>query len=131
MKTYALRLIPGQDLRYEIDSFVKNRKIKAGIILTIVGNLKKVILRMPGGKVLKTYEGSFEIVSAVGTLESGNSHIHMSLSDVNGNVFGGHLKEGSLVGVTAEVVVGELDNTFFSRKFDKQTGYEELVVKDL
>lgn len=130
MKTYAFRLNPGQDLRSGIDAFVKENRIMAGVILTCVGNLKKVVLRMPGGKMVKTYEGSFEIASVVGTLESGNSHIHMSLSDLNGNVFGGHLKEGSLIGVTAEVVIGELDNVVFTRKLDKQTGYDELVVKN-
>lgn len=129
MKVNVFRLKPGQDLRGEIDRFVFKKKIKAGIILTCVGNLTKAVLRMAGGKVIKTYQGSFEIVSLVGTLEAGNSHLHICLSDKGGNVIGGHLKEGSIVGVTAEVAIGEIKNKTFTREFDKTTGYKELVVK--
>src|SRR3989338_5760955 len=131
MKIFAFRIRPNQDLRIKIDKFVKEKNIKAGIILTCVGNLKRTTLRMAGGKIIKNYEGSFEIVSLVGTLESGNIHLHISLSDDKGKVFGGHLKEGSIVGVTAEVVIGEIENKSFSRKFDKQTSYDELVIKEL
>lgn len=130
MKTYAFRLRPGQDLRGEIDKFAIKEDIKAGIILTCVGGLDGAVLRMAGAKATKTYEGRFEILSLVGTLESGNSHLHISISDEQGNTFGGHLKEGSIVSVTAEVVIGELGNLKFSRKLDKETGCEELVVSD-
>jgi uncharacterized protein len=129
MKTYAFRLRPGQDLRTEIDKFVEKKHIKAGIILTCVGNLTKAILRMANAKVIKTYEGSFEIVSLVGTVEKGNSHLHIAISDTKGYTFGGHLKNGSIVGVTAEVIIGELENLTFKRTFDKTTGYDELVIE--
>ena len=130
MRTYAFRLHSGQDLRGEIDKFAKQKDIKAGVIVTCVGNLKKAVLRMANAKVVKTFDGSFEIVSLVGTLESGNSHLHISVSDKNGTTFGGHLKIGSVVGVTVEVVIGELENLKFSREFDKESGYEELVVDE-
>jgi len=132
MKTYAFRLRSGQDLRGEIDKFVREKNIKAGVILTCVGNLQKAVLRMADAKEIKTYEddGSFEIVSLVGTVEAGNSHLHISISDKEGNVFGGHLKEGSIVGVTAEIVVGELEGLSFHRELDEDTGYDELVVEE-
>jgi len=128
MKTYAFRLRRGQDLRKEIDLFVKNKGIKAGAIITCVGNLEKAILRMADEKIINTYEGTFEIVSLVGTFESGNSHFHISISDAEGKTFGGHLKMGTIVGVTAEVVIIGLDNISFKREADSQTGFEELVV---
>jgi len=130
MKTYAFRLHRGADLRGEIDNFVKKKKIMAGIVLTCVGNLEKAVIRMAGAKKIKTYEGTFEIVSLVGTVEAGNSHLHIAITNEKGQVFGGHLKYGSIVGVTAEVVIGELENTLFKRLFDEQTGYDELVVKN-
>ncbi len=130
MKTYAFRIKPGQDLRNEIDRVVSKNNIQAGVILTGVGNLSRAILRMSDATIIKTYEGSYEIVSLVGTLEKGNSHLHISLSDKEGSVFGGHLKAGSLVGVTAEIVIGELEGTTFKRDFDEKTGYDELVVKE-
>lgn len=131
MKTYAFRLSPNKDLRIELDKFVKSKRIKAAAILTCVGNLKKVVLRMAGGKDVKTLSGSFEIVSMVGTLESGNSHLHISLADKNGKVVGGHLRPGSIIGVTAEVVIAELEGIKFLRKMDKNTGYDELVVNKI
>lgn len=129
MKTHVFRLRPGQNFREEIDKYVREQNIHAGIIFTCVGNLTKAILRMANAKVIKTWEGSFEIVSIVGTLEAGNSHIHVCLSDEAGNTFGGHLKDGSIVGVTAEVVIGEIEDLEFSREFDESTGYKELIVK--
>ncbi len=134
MKTHVFRLHPGQDLRQEIDEYVKEKNIKAGCILTCVGNLTKAILRMSGAKAgevhpIKTFEGTFEIVSLVGTVESGNSHLHISISDDNGIVYGGHLKNGSIIGVTAEVVIGELENIEFKRLLDPKTGFEELVIQ--
>ncbi len=129
MKTHVFRLRPGQDLRMEIDKFVRERNIRAGVILTCVGNLNKAILRMANAKITKTWAGSFEIVSLVGTVESGNSHLHICLSDEEGKTFGGHLKGGSLIGVTAEVAIGEIENLEFARRFDETTGYNELVVR--
>lgn len=129
MKTYAFRLHSGQDLKAEIDKFVQEKNIKAGIILTCVGNLTKAVIRMANAEAIKTWEGSFEIVSLVGTVEAGNSHLHVSISDKEGNTFGGHLKSGSVVGVTAEVGIGELEGLVFAREYDKNTGYEELVVQ--
>lgn len=129
MKTHIFRLHPGQNFKEEIDKYVQEHKIRAGIILTCVGNLTKAIVRMANAKIIKTWEGSFEIISLVGTVETGNSHIHICLSDEEGKTFGGHLKDGSVVGVTAEVAIGEIENLEFSREFDEKSGYKELVVK--
>ena len=65
----------------------------------------------------------------MGTIEKDDCHLHISIADDDGKVFGGHLKNGSIVGVTAEVIIAELKNTIFSRVFDKETGYDELIVK--
>lgn len=129
-KTYVFRLHPGQDLRVEIDKFVKEKKIKAGVILTCVGNLSKAVIRMADAAIIKTFEGSFEIVSLAGTVESGNSHMHIAISDARGKCFGGHLKNGSIIGITAEIAISELETLSFKRVFDKSTGYEELVVEE-
>lgn len=130
MKTHVFRLHPGQMLREEIDGYVKENHIQAGVILTCVGNLTKAVLRMANAKIVKSWEGSFEIVSLVGTVEAGNSHLHLCISDDTGATFGGHVKNGCVVGVTAEVAIGEIDNIIFTRVYDKESGYEELVVNN-
>lgn len=129
MKTHAFRLVPRDDLRAGIDSFVIANNIQAGVILTCIGNLQKAVLRMADEHIIKTYEGSHEILSLSGTVEAGNSHLHISISDAEGTVFGGHLKMGSIVGITAEIVIGELENTVFKRELDERTDFEELVVE--
>lgn len=137
MKTHAYRILPGQDLRQEIDNYVVKNKIEAGCILTCVGNLSKVVIRMAGytsaadTHSIKDLDGPFEIVSLVGTVELGNSHLHISISDNDGVVYGGHLKSGSIIGITAEVVIGELEGKKFTRIFDSKTGFDELVVNSI
>ena len=54
-------------------------------------------------------EGHFEIVSLVGTIAKEFSHIHMSVSDNKGFMYGGHLVEGNLIYTTAEITL--LENT--------------------
>ncbi len=44
-------------------------------------------------------------------------------------MLGGHLKPGSIIDTTAEIVVGILKDTCFTREVDGETGYLELVVK--
>ena len=129
MKTYVFRLHSGQGLREEIEAFVKEQDLKAGVILICVGSLKRAVLRMAGAKEIKEYEGPLEIVSFEGTVGEGGSHMHISIADKDGNVFGGHLKEGSVVDTTAEVIIGVLENTTFKRKFDDETGFDELVIE--
>ena len=48
---------------------------------------------------------------------------------MDGNTFGGHLKEGCTIKTTAEVVILIFDDTEYERKPDTTTGYDELLVK--
>ena len=131
MKTYAIRLTKGMDLKNELINFTKKNDIKAGCILTCVGHLSKAKLRMADASTIKNFDCEFEILSLSGTLCQDDVHLHICLSDKNGNCVGGHLKEACIIGVTAEIVLVELDNLSFSRKLDKNTGYDELIVDDL
>ena len=42
---------------------------------------------------------------------------------------GGHLKEGSIVHPTAEIVIGEDEGVIYARETDAKTGFTELVAK--
>lgn len=132
MKIHTFRLKAGSKLRSGIQQYAKEKEISAGTILSIVGGTSLTNLRMPGAKPdkqdIKKFEGEFEIVSVQGTLSKKDCHIHISLGDKEGKVFGGHLKEAE-VRVTAEVTILELTDRKFLRKLDKETGFEELVVK--
>jgi len=128
MKTFALRLKPGQDLKEELVKFTRESHIQAGCILTCVGSLKRASLRMADENVTKELEKKFEITSLVGTLSLDGVHLHITLTDETGSAIGGHLKENCLIYSTAEIVIGELENVTFSRQPDAETGFKELNI---
>jgi len=129
MKIRALRLQPDQDLKVSLKNYARENQIKAGVILTCVGSLKLATLRMANGLDVKIFEDKYELVSLVGTFSADGCHLHISLSDRNGNVIGGHVKEGCMIFTTAEIVLGEIQNMSFTREMDNNTGFKELVIK--
>ena len=129
LKTYALRLKPGDDLRQELLAFVQTNKLAAGTMLTCVGSLTVATLRLANQDGPTVYRGHFEIVSLVGTLSTNGSHLHLAVSDSTGRTIGGHLLDGCRVYTTAEIVLGELQGLDFTRETDATFGYKELVVR--
>jgi predicted DNA-binding protein with PD1-like motif len=127
---YALRLRPGDDLRQQLLAFSQTHSIEAGAVLTCVGSLTNVTLRLANQEGPTHYHGHFEIVSLVGTLSAtGGSHLHLSVSDSTGRTLGGHLLDGCRVYTTAELVLGELPALAFTRDIDPTFGYRELTVR--
>jgi predicted DNA-binding protein with PD1-like motif len=124
---HSFRLTKGMDLKKEIETYAINNKV-SGIILCSVGCLSKLTIRLADGKSILEKEGMFEIVSVTGTLSEDGVHIHISVSDENGNTIGGHLKDGCIVNTTAEVVLNIFNNIKFKREYDEKTGYNELVI---
>lgn len=128
MRTYALRLRPGQDVRQQLNALVEQQQIKAGAIVTCVGSLTQATLRLANQETPSVYRGHFEIVSLVGTLSTNGSHLHLAVSDSTGRTLGGHLLDGNLVYTTAELVLGVLEDVEFRREPDPTFGYRELTV---
>jgi predicted DNA-binding protein with PD1-like motif len=129
LKTYALRLKPGEDLRQQLNAFVQANHIVAGTMITCVGSLTVTTLRLANQEGPSVYKGHFEIVSLVGTLSTNGSHLHLAVSDSTGRTIGGHLMDGCRVYTTAEIVLGELPQLEFRREKDDTFGYQELVVR--
>ncbi len=126
---YALRLEPGTDVLATIQAFVAANDLKAVAIVTVVGSLTDAVIRyanQPGGTLS---QGHFEIVSMVGTVEPTGAHVHLSLSDGTGAMFGGHMLPGCLVYTTAEIVLASLEDFVFVRVPCAKSGYDELVVR--
>lgn len=133
MKTIIFRLKPGADLKQSIEKIVWEQAIKAGFIVTCVGGLKQATVRMagatPDSQDIQTFEDDFEIVSLVGTVSVNGAHIHISFSDQEGIVHGGHLKKGTIIYPTAEIVLGIDETVELKREMDTDTGFKELVVQ--
>jgi predicted DNA-binding protein with PD1-like motif len=126
---HALRLKPGQDLKIELTRFLKENEIRACAVVTCVGSLTWANLRFANEPEGSRLEGPFEIVSLVGCGGKGSWHLHLSVSDREGKMTGGHLMEGSIVRTTAEIVLVELTELEFERLDDPQTGYKELKIR--
>jgi predicted DNA-binding protein with PD1-like motif len=143
----VLRLGPGEDLLESLWKYARVTKIKAASIVSTVGSLQKTNIRYSNAQVGTVIEDYFEIVSLVGNIDlqyskdsaypssmgtkSGSGHVHISLSDANGNTIGGHLLSGNIVYTTAEITLVELPNAVFTREMDEKpegSGYYELRV---
>ena len=128
MRIHIHRLEPYQDLKDSLLDIVHHSNINAGFVLSCVGSVSSVCLRMAGADTILRQEGPFEIVSLVGTLSEHGCHLHASFSDAEGRVIGGHVMSGCPIYTTAEIVLGESLTHRLERHFDPNTGYEELVV---
>ena len=128
MENYTFRLTPGQDLFDSIESFVLQNQIEAGCILSGVGSLTHAVLRLANRGVYNHYAGYFEIVSITGTVSIHGSHLHISISDGDGQTIGGHMESGCKIYTTAEVVLLAFDDLSYRREYADDSGYEELVV---
>ncbi|XP_003725695.1 uncharacterized protein LOC115929709 [Strongylocentrotus purpuratus] len=128
MTCHALRLRPGEELKTKLLEYVQEHGLKAAFILSCVGSLRKASVRMADSVSVINVDKNHEIVSLVGTLSGGHGHLHISLSDEKGKVFGGHLLGSAEVFTTAEVVLGELPQLEFHREPDPESGYDELAI---
>jgi uncharacterized protein len=129
VKIHAFRLKPGQDLKQEIESYVKQHSIEAGWVMTCVGSVTQYNLRFANQPQGTKDSGHFEIVSVTGTVSIHGSHLHMSISDSTGRTIGGHLLNDNKIYTTAEIVIGEGKQLIFTREKDGTTEWEELQIK--
>jgi predicted DNA-binding protein with PD1-like motif len=128
MQFHTFRLKPGQDLFDEIEAFVIVKNIEAGCILSSVGSLTHVTLRLANQSHYNEYEGHFEILCLNGTVSTHGPHLHLTISDGEGQTIGGHLVSGCKIYTTAEIVIADFEDVIYKREFAEDSGFEELVV---
>ncbi|MFN9872909.1 MAG: PPC domain-containing DNA-binding protein [Cyanobacteriota bacterium] len=129
MKVAPLRLPPGADLRLALEAWMGEQQEQAGCLISAVGSLSLVQLRLAGATEATAIHGELEILSLSGTLSPDGSHLHIAVAGSSGEVIGGHLCAGSLVRTTAELVIGLLPEWQFRRQRDPATGYAELQIR--
>jgi Holliday junction DNA helicase RuvA len=116
-------------------------KTASRVILDLRGKVEEgsavfapvVTLRLAGARPehqpMLERTAEFEIVSLNGTVGHDQMHIHAAVSDTEGRVWGGHLKDGCLTKTTVELAILEDPNQDFVRRPDPATGFDELVVE--
>ncbi|MEC6797396.1 PPC domain-containing DNA-binding protein [Photobacterium sp. S4TG1] len=125
---YAKRLLKGDDLRYSLLEIIQLKKIQAGSLLTGIGCLSQAKIRLANEQKILHLEGPLEIISLSGTLTPKHVHVHISVADSEGRVYGGHLVPGCIVSYTAELCLLEYNNLKFICEYDNKTGFDELVI---
>jgi predicted DNA-binding protein with PD1-like motif len=129
MRTLPLRLVPGDDLRTKLEDIARLHAPEAAFVLQGIGSLSVAQLRYAGLDDPAELRGDLEILTLAGSLSVDGAHLHMSVSDRDGRVFGGHVAKGCIVRTTAEILVAGLAEHRFSRETDPLTGFPELVVR--
>mgnify|MGYP001791101568 CR=1 FL=1 len=128
MDAIAIRLKPEEDLKQALLKYCIDRKIDAAYMLSCVGSLHQSSIRFANQPEATVFEQPLEIVSLEGTLSQHGVHLHIAVSDSEGQVIGGHLMDGSHIRTTAEIVLGIVSNAVFKREMDPLTGYRELTI---
>lgn len=131
-KIHVFRIKPQQELLAEIARYCNEHSIYSGLVLGIIGSVKRArlnfLVELPGKYVGVEFQGPLEIVCAQGSIALKNKepiiHIHMLLSEKE-YCHGGHLAEADIFS-TAEVSIAEIDYQL-NRYYDNYTGLNELL----
>jgi len=132
LKPFPVRLRPGEDLRRALEERVAAHAPMAAIaafVLSGIGSLRPARLRLAGGETLLDLDEDLELLTLAGTIAAPGTHLHLSVADPHGRVFGGHASYGCIVRTTAEVLIALLPGWDFMREPDPATGWAELAIR--
>lgn len=130
MQAHPLRLFPGDDLRVALEGMLRQLGLQAAFVIQGIGSLSVAQLRFAGNDDPTELRDDLEILTLAGSLSVDGAHLHMSVSDPRGQVFGGHVAHGCVVRTTAELLLALLPEHRFSREQDPSSGFMELVIRN-
>jgi predicted DNA-binding protein with PD1-like motif len=135
LQPLPLRLAPGDDLRASVEAALAMAARsaaappRAAYLLQGIGSLSVARLRYAGRDQQTELRGDLEILTVAGSVAPDGAHLHMSVSDAEGRVYGGHVASGCIVRTTAELLLALLPGYEFAREHDPATGFSELAVR--
>jgi predicted DNA-binding protein with PD1-like motif len=129
LRPLPIRLRPQQDLRSALESILAEHEASAAFVLQGIGSLSGARIRFAGMDEATPLHGDLEILTLAGSLSPDGVHLHISVSDAQGRVLGGHVAPGCIVRTTAEVLLALLPDHHFSRAPDAASGWDELVIR--
>ena len=129
-----MRLFPDEDIQEKLKEACRLYDIKTAVVLSGLGQLKKIQLGYFKGKnnyTPKNFDMPHELLSLTGNIckQDGDYilHLHAVLGDEKKNTVGGHLIEGK-VEITNEIVLLKTDIDI-KRKFEEKTGLKGLFIE--
>lgn len=125
--TVLVRLDKGEEIVDAVTRACREQNIQAGVVFGI-GAVSRAITGLydTGRKefIANTWDRPMEITALAGniSLKDGEiyQHMHITMADASGSVFGGHLKS-AVVSATAEIVIRVLNGTV-GREFAEDIG---------
>jgi predicted DNA-binding protein with PD1-like motif len=129
MTFLPLRLPPGSDLRRAVEQVSTETCTASGFVVTGIGSLSEGRLRFAGAQVESVVAGPLEMLSVSGSITPDGAHLHMTVADHSGRVYGGHVCYGNTVLTTVELLVAPVADWELSRAVDEATNYRELVIR--
>ena len=123
-----LRLLPGVDLRRELERQVRAGEIGAGFVVAGIGSIGAAQIRLANDAAETCFDGPHEVQTLSGSLSVDGAHLHVTVANASGRVIGGHLCHGNIVRTTAELLLLETPGWRLGRAVDAATGYAELLV---
>lgn len=128
MSYLPVRLSPGDDLRRALEREAAAALAGSAFVVAGIGSLSGASLRLAAAEAETRMAGPFEIIGLAGTVTTDGAHLHMSVADGAGRVFGGHVGYGNTIRTTAEVLLVAVEGWSLSRILDPATGFRELQV---
>ena len=133
-RVIVAKIEPSEDIFDAIKEIIEKHNIKSGL-LNIIGALKKFTIGYfhidKKEYAIKTFDQDVELISCIGNISYKDNlpiiHLHASVSMNDYGIIGGHLIQPSIVSITAEVYIYEI-NQIINRKNDPQF---ELSLLDL
>lgn len=125
--TIVARIDKGEEILEQVKIIAEKESIKLASIqaLGAINHFTVGVFKTDEKKYLANeFDGSFEIVSLTGTINTMNGefycHLHLSAGNEKGEVFGGHLNS-AMVSATCEMII-QIINGSVDRHFDEQIG---------
>lgn len=131
MICHCIRLKRGEDLMESIKELCRAKNIKAGVLLSGVGCILRGRIRDASGVNIREIKEHCEIVSMNGTVSAQRCHVHIALSKEDLSTIGGHLCKGCIINTTCELVIGELPGVEYGVEENMETGYDELIFRQI
>ncbi len=134
-RVIVARIYPDEDIIDSIIKLVRDRDLKSGLI-NVIGAVKKTTIGFFDLRTkkytFKTIEEDLELLSCMGNLSFRDGepvvHLHVNLGKSDFSVIGGHLSQPTIISVTGEVYIYEVDKKFL-RAVDPQIGLALLDLK--
>lgn len=142
-RVLVMKLAPGSDLLKSIVEVADRENIRAGLVLSGAGSLRRATIRnvksfpdsfpiTDDNRVFTPKDEPLELLSLSGNISRQDDevfiHCHITISSgiEDGQAYGGHLVEGCIALVTIEVIIAEITGLQMTRKTDPETQAAEL-----